>query len=115
VIIDSIGKRCFLMGLDRSLIPAPKSVYDILLRMREGDFDIDYEEIRKSYRVAGPAIQEFAPNHGSFIPEACEDKPTFRIEETVIVKRSAGKRAMFGEYVGNKLITYNIQGLDIAK
>jgi len=27
----------------------------------------------------------------------------------------AGKRAMFGEYVGNKLITYNIQGLDIAK
>jgi len=118
VIIDSIGKRCFLMGLDRSLIPAPKSVYDILLRMREGDFDIDYEEIRKSYRVAGPAIQEFAPTHGSFIPEACEDKPTFRIEETVIVKRSAGKsgnRAMFGEYVGNKLITYNIQGLDMAK
>ena len=24
-----------------------QSVYDILLRMREGDFDIDYEEIRK--------------------------------------------------------------------
>ena len=24
-----------------------QSVYDILLRMREGNFDIDYEEIRK--------------------------------------------------------------------
>ena len=35
-----------------------------------------------------------------------------------MVKRSAGNngnRAMFGEYVGNKLITYNIQGLDKAK
>jgi hypothetical protein len=64
------------------------------------------------------AIHEFAPHHGSFIPEACEDKPTFRIEETVMVKRSTakiGNRAMFGEYVGNKLITYNIQGLDKAK
>merc|ERR1712110_1225168 len=26
-IIDRIGKRCFLMGLDRSLIPAPKVDY----------------------------------------------------------------------------------------
>ena len=25
----------------------PQNVYDILLKMREGDFDIDYEEIRK--------------------------------------------------------------------
>ena len=60
VIVDTLGKKCFLMALDRALIPAPKvpyfvgfllnppqSVYDILLRMREGDFDIDYEEIRK--------------------------------------------------------------------
>ena len=41
-----------------------------------------------------------------------------RIEETVMVKRSAGstaKAAMFGEYVGNKLITYNIDGLNNAK
>ena len=43
---------------------------------------------------------------------------THRIEETVMVKRSTakiGNRAMFGEYVGNKLITYNIQGLNKAK
>ena len=28
-----------------------QSVYDILLRMREGDFDIDYEEIRKVFII----------------------------------------------------------------
>jgi len=35
-----------------------------------------------------------------------------------MVKRSAGsmtKAGMFGEYVGNKLITYNIEGLNNAK
>jgi len=116
VIVDTLGKKCFLMALDRALIPAPKSVYDILLRMREGDFDIDYEEIRKSYRVSGPALEDFTPAHGSFIPEACEDKPTYRIEETLLVKRSAGgSGSRFGEYVGNKLITYSIHGLDTVQ
>jgi hypothetical protein len=111
VIIDTLGKKCFLMNLDRNLIPAPKNVFDILLKMREGDFDVDYEEIRKTYRVAGPALDHFKPSHGSFIPEACGDKPTFRIEESLIVKRDAARTsAKYGEYVGNKLITYTIQG-----
>lgn len=112
VIIDTLGKKCFLMGLDRNLIPAPKNVFDILLKMREGDFDIDYEEIRKSYRVAGGALDSFLPSHGTFIPDACRDKPTYRIEETIVVKRDADSHSSkFGEYVGSKLITYDIQGL----
>lgn len=113
VIIDTLGKKCFLMGLDRNLIPAPKNVFDILLKMREGDFDIDYEEIRKTYRVAGSALEGFLPSHGTFIPEACRDKPTYRIEETIVVKRDVHrpKTTMFGEYVGSKLITYEIEGL----
>ena len=35
------------MNLDRNVIPAPKNVFDILAKMRDGAFDIDYEEIRK--------------------------------------------------------------------
>lgn len=116
VIIDTLGKKCFLMSLDRNLIPAPKNVFDILVKMREGDFDIDYEEIRKTYRVAGPALENFKPSHGSFIPEACSDKSTYMIEETQIVKRETDSRnPMFGEYVGNKLITYTILGREQAK
>ena len=37
--------------------------------------------------MAGPAIQEFAPTHGSFIPEACEDKPTFRFRMILVMMR----------------------------
>ena len=47
VIIDTLGHKCFLMSLDRNIIPAPKNVFDILAKMRDGAFDIDYEEIRK--------------------------------------------------------------------
>ena len=47
VIVDTLAKRCFLMKLDRNLIPAPRSIYEILAKMRNGAFDIDYEEIRK--------------------------------------------------------------------
>ena len=47
VIVDTLAKRCFLMRLDRNLIPAPRSIYEILAKMRNGAFDVDYEEIRK--------------------------------------------------------------------
>jgi len=113
VIIDTLGQKCFLMNLDRNIIPAPKNVFDILAKMRDGAFDIDYEEIRKTYRVSGPALSEFDSTHGSFIPDACSSKPTYRLEElvgNVVVKReaktSSGER--FGEFVGSKLIKYNI-------
>jgi len=112
VIIDTLGKKCFLMKLDRNLIPAPKNVFDILAKMRQGAFDIDYEEIRKTYRINGPAIKNFDGSYGSFIPEACNSKPTYRLEEIefkIMSKREIGtSNEKFGEFVGNKLINYKI-------
>jgi len=111
VIIDTLGKKCFLMNLDRNLIPAPKNVFDILAKMRKGAFDIDYEEIKKTYRVNGPALAQFDASHGSFIPDACSNKPTYRLEElvgNVVVKREVTSGNKFGEFVGSKLIKYNI-------
>jgi len=118
VIIDTLGRKCFLMSLDRNIIPAPKNVFDILAKMRDGAFDIDYEEIRKTYRIAGPAITQFDSTHGSFIPDACSSKPTYRLEElvgNVVVKRDAGTQGSgdkFGEFVGSKLIKYNIINME---
>jgi len=112
VIIDPLGQRCLLMRLDRSLIPAPRNVFDILSRMRSGEFDIDYEEIRRTYQISGPAVAQFGPSHGDFIPDACAAKTTFQLEELVgdlIVKRDV-ENTKYGEFVGSKLIKYNIVG-----
>merc|ERR1719470_772054 len=97
----------------------PKNVFDILAKMRDGAFDIDYEEIRKTYHVNGPALTQFDSSHGSFIPDACSTKPTYRLEElvgNVLVKREVGSSGeKFGEFVGSKLIKYNIINLGDTK
>lgn len=118
VIVDTLAKRCFLMKLDRNLIPAPRSIYEILAKMRNGAFDIDYEEIRKSYRINGPPIQAFDRSHGAFIPDVCSSKITYNLEEidrSYLVKRevavgSSGNK--FGEFVGSSLITYDIVNIN---
>jgi len=118
VIVDTLAKRCFLMKLDRSIIPAPRSIYEILSKMRNGAFDIDYEEIRKSYRITGPPVQAFDRSHGAFIPDVCSSKITYNLEEldrSHIVKRDVGLGSSgnkFGEFVGQNLITYDIVNMD---
>jgi len=118
VIVDTLAKRCFLMKLDRNLIPAPRSIYEILAKMRNGAFDIDYEEIRKSYRINGPPIQAFDRSHGAFIPDVCTSKVTYNLEEIdgpYIVKREVGSSGKkFGEFVGASLITYDIVNINKA-
>lgn len=114
-VIDFLGDKCFLMSLDRTLIPTPRSVYDILQKMKQGKFDIEYEEIRKTHKISGPPLTAFDDRHGSFIPEACQDKPTYMLEE-VVEELSRKKRSTklktsgdkFGEFVGSRLIKYNI-------
>lgn len=118
VIVDTLAKRCFLMKLDRTLIPAPRSIYEILAKMRNGAFDIDYEEIRKSYRISGPPVLEFDRSHGAFIPDVCSSKITYNLEEidrSYIVKREVGLGSSgnkFGEFVGSHLITYDIVNIN---
>jgi hypothetical protein len=116
-IIDSLGKLCFILPLDRNVIPPPTSIFDILRKMRDGVFDVDYDEIRQTYRIAGPQI-EMMDNFGTFIPKACTDKRSFRLEQmtTPILKRSTTTHDQFGEFVGNKLVKYNILNLrDVKK
>jgi len=118
VIVDTLAKRCFLMKLDRSIIPAPRSIYEILAKMRNGAFDIDYQEIRKSYRITGPPVKAFDRSHGAFIPDVCSSKITYNLEEmdrSHIVKRDVGLGSSgnkFGEFVGENLITYDIVNIN---
>ena len=47
VIVDFLGDRCFLMKLDRDIIPQPDNFYDYLNKRRQGAYNLDYEEIKK--------------------------------------------------------------------
>jgi len=111
-IIDGMSGVCFILPLDRTVIPPPTTIFDILEKMRRGTFDIDYNEIRKTYRVMGPQL-ETLDAFGFFIPRACSDKKTFRVEQmtTPILKRSVNEiKSKFGEFIGRNIVTYNIEG-----
>ena len=49
VIVDTLGRRCFIMKLDRKNIPKPKNIFDYLNKEREGVYEVDYEEIKQVF------------------------------------------------------------------
>ena len=49
VIVDTLGRRCFIMKLDRNIIPKPRNIFDYLNKEREGVYEVDYEEIKKVF------------------------------------------------------------------
>ena len=46
-IVDVVGRRCFLMKLDRNLIAKPRNILDYLNKERDGVYDLNYEEVKK--------------------------------------------------------------------
>jgi hypothetical protein len=118
-IIDPMGGFCFILPLDRTVISPPRNIFDIFTKMRDGTFDVDYEEIRQDFRVGFP-IESFE-GYGSFIPRACSDKRTYRLEHITnpILKRDTSAvegKEKYGEYTGKFLVRYNILNLkDVTK
>jgi len=112
VIIDVLGERCFIMKLDRNVIPKPRNILDYLNKERQGAYDLDYEVIKQSFVINGETLKMFDSSYGHFIPDACYKKDTYQLvefTETLIEKREVGSsRGLFGEFVGSKLIKYNI-------
>jgi len=133
-IVDVVGRRCFLMKLDRNLIPKPRNILDYLNKERDGVYDLNYEEVKKSYIISGPRVETFDLSHGRFIPDACYDKRTFGLQEAESVllesmdeeilenfeqvEHGISKREValahgeFGEFVGDRIIKYNIVNID---
>jgi len=114
VIIDSLRNHCYVFNLDRTLIPPPRNMFDMIQKMRHGVYDVDFQEIRKNYRVMGDELDSLT-GLGHLVPRACFNKQTYRLEELVgdiIVKRSAPAMEKFGEFTGSAIIQYHIDGLN---
>lgn len=113
-IVDVLRGRCYTMPLDRTLIPPPRDEFDLIMKMRQGFYSVDYQEIRKNYRVAGGELESLE-GLGVLIPRACFSKKTYRLEEMVgqvVVKREAGRLEKYGEFTGAAVIQYHIEGME---
>jgi len=109
VIIDNLRERCYVFDLDRTLIPAPRNLFDMITKMRQGVYDVNLREIRKNYRIVGEI--ESLEGLGHLVPRSCGNKQTFRLEELVgkvMEKREAEKMEEFGEFTGHAMVQYHI-------
>ena len=78
-IIDVDSGRCFVLPLNRTQVLPPQSLYDLVMKMRAGYYDINTEIVREMYRVITPAVKDFK-NLGYYIGRECAKLPTYRLE-----------------------------------
>ncbi|XP_075538189.1 integral membrane protein 2B [Dermacentor variabilis] len=116
-IVDVEGRRCFVMPLNRSLVLPPHSLFDLIVKMRAGYYDVDTEIVRERMRVVTPPILDFR-DVGYYITRECSSLPTYRLERMTVpvFKRSLGQsdRATFVEFAGNKVGEIEIVNIDEA-
>lgn len=81
-IVDVEAGRCFVMPLDRSTVELPRNFFDLIMKMRKGEYNIDTTVVKKNMRVVLPAVSDMstiAPG----IADECEGKRTYMLEKYV--------------------------------
>lgn len=116
-IVDMDGQRCFVMPLNRTLVLPPHSLFDLIVRMRAGYYEVDTEIVRERMRVVTPPILDFR-DLGYYIARECSSLPTYRLERmtNAIYKRSldAKHHATFVEFAGHNIVQLDIANIEAA-
>lgn len=116
-IVDVEGRRCFVMPLNRSLVLPPHSLFDLIVKMRAGYYDVNTEIVRERMRVVTPPILDFR-DVGYYIARECSSLPTYRLERMTVpvFKRSLDPQhhAIFVEFAGNHITQLDITNIDEA-
>lgn len=114
-IVDVESNRCFIMPLDRETVMPPRSLFDLILKMRVGYYNIDTEELRKDFRVVTPAIED-VDDLSMKIAEECDGKNAYNLEKVVrgVYKRSIPltTSAKFAEFSGNHIVKFNLVNIE---
>lgn len=119
-IIDVDGRRCFVMALNRSHLLPPQSLYDLVLKMKAGYYEVDTEEVRETMRVVYPPINDYK-SLGYYIARECASLKTFMLERVAMprhrawfAKRSveSSKHLRFTEFAGRGIVYLDIVGVE---
>ena len=57
LILDNENERCFIMDLDRNEIEPPKTFMEVINKLRNGAYNLDFDEIRHDTRVVLPPLE----------------------------------------------------------
>lgn len=77
---DLDNHRCYVMDLDEKLVKPPTNVWELIVKIRRGDYFPQEEVIRRTMRVdEGPLTLGQLREFGPWIYNACEALPTFTL------------------------------------
>jgi len=77
---DLDNHRCYIMDLDEELVKPPASLWELIVKLRRGDFFPNEEVIRRTMRVdRGPLSLDELRAFGSWIYNACGGVPTYTL------------------------------------
>lgn len=79
LIVDRERRHCFVMPLDRETVLKPRNMYDLILKMNSGFYNIDTEVLRKNMRVVLPPLDDTA-DVAPRIRKECQLMEIFRLE-----------------------------------
>jgi len=79
---DLDNHRCYIMDLDEELVKPPASVWELIVKIRRGDYFPQEDVIRRTMRISeGPLSHEALRAYGMWIYNACQSKPTYTLVE----------------------------------
>ena len=112
-IVDITGKRCFVMPLNRNIILPPRSLYDLIHKMRDGYYKINTEVLRETMQIIIPPLnKDEIKLLGSYIAKECNGLPIYKLEKFVsgVVKRSIEpeNKLRFAQFAGNQILELDI-------
>lgn len=115
-IIDSDAKRCFIYPLDSENVIKPRSLFDLIIKMQSGFYDIDTDVVRKNMRVVLPEVSDMS-DVSKMVQTECQDMKIYKLEQIVsgVYKREISElteNAKFAEYSGKNIVELNLINLE---
>lgn len=98
--IEDLDKgRCFIMDLDEALVKPPETVWDLIVKLRRGDYMPQEEVIRRTMRVdRGPLTLSELREFGNWIANACELRTSYTLERVEEADRILDREPRDGDY-----------------
>lgn len=80
-IIDTDGKRCYVMPLLSGMVSRPKSMNELLFKISTGYYSTDVKKVIAQLPVFKPALKDLS-DYGLYIPKDCANYSTYRLDTT---------------------------------
>lgn len=80
MIKDLDNDKCYVMDLDENLVKPPASVWELIVKIRRGDYFPQEDVVRRTMRIErGPLSLPELRSFGPWIFGACETLPTYTL------------------------------------